>query len=92
MTEALTDRCPACGFALGFPAWNGDSASDEICPCCFIQFGLDDWRGAADDQKTIYRKWREQWIAEGMPWRSKGRPRPQHWNARDQLATLDSAD
>src|SRR2546421_398332 len=36
------NKCPACGYALGFAPWDGESPSDEICPCCGIQFGYDD--------------------------------------------------
>jgi hypothetical protein len=81
--------CPVCGYNLGFPAWKGKSASDEICPCCYIQFGYDDWAdGDAEARGSIYAAWRKRWIDEGMNWRSKGRPRPAHWDPLKQLQAV----
>jgi hypothetical protein len=82
--------CPACGYDLGFQAWTGDSASDEICPCCSIQFGYDDCAGGDLNKRAdAYRQWREGWIAAGCPWRSKGMKAPDDWDPRDQLSRLN---
>lgn len=57
------DRCPVCGYSLGFAPWKGESASDEICPGCGIQFGYNDAR--PDLREGVYAEWRRQWIAGG---------------------------
>jgi hypothetical protein len=78
--------CPVCGYALGFEAWRGESASDEICPSCGVQFGYDDCAGGKEAERSAtYDALRKKWIAEGMPWRSKGKPRPEGWNPLEQL-------
>jgi hypothetical protein len=76
-------RCPACGYDLGFPPWNGDSASDEICPSCGIQFGYDDAPDEARDD--VYRTWRADWVADGMQWWSRAQPAPADWDGGRQL-------
>jgi hypothetical protein len=48
MDSFSNDFCPVCGYDLGYPAWQGASASDEICPCCGIHYGYDD--AAAGDE------------------------------------------
>ena len=40
----MDTKCPVCETALGFTAWNGETASDEICHGCGIQFGYNDPR------------------------------------------------
>jgi hypothetical protein len=85
--------CYVCGFDLGFRPWDGPFPSDEICPCCGIQFGYHDAWAAASDEKgrtKIYAKWREDWIAAGMPWRGRGEPAPQGWNPSEQLKRVGS--
>jgi hypothetical protein len=83
MTSTL---CPVCGFDLGFPPWNGDSASDEICPSCGIQFGYDDASGgSAAERLAIYVRWRDEWRSNGMQWWSKGRKAPPEWDPSAQL-------
>ena len=80
------ETCPVCGFELGFVPWIGESPSDEICPSCLIQFGYDDAAGSDPVERTaIYLRWREQWIAAGMPWKSRGRKPPIDWNPVRQL-------
>lgn len=86
-TETL---CPACGFDLGFWPWDGDSASHEICPSCGIHFGYDDAAGGrAAERQGIYDAWRSAWKNAGMPWWSKGRPRPANWDPLAQIQRLD---
>jgi hypothetical protein len=80
--------CPVCGFDLGFPAWNGDSQSDEICPSCGIQFGYDDIEPQGRQQ--VYLAWRKQWVANGMRWWSK-RPSPTNWDPQAQLMRVANA-
>ena len=85
----IDTKCPVCGFDLGFPPWNGDSASDEICPCCGIQFGYTDWAGGdAERRKETYVNWRRKWISDGMVW-DKGRSDPPpDWNPVAQLKRI----
>jgi len=47
--------CPACGFLLQMPPWDGKLPSEEICPCCGIQFGYDDSAGGDSlRRKEVY--------------------------------------
>jgi hypothetical protein len=85
----LDTLCPACGFDLGFKAWNGDSASDEVCPSCGIQFGYDDF--AEMDlvaRAQIHQQWKKEWIAKGMRWSSVARDPPNSWDPIRQLGRL----
>lgn len=80
--------CPACGYILDFEPWADGSPSDEICPCCGIQFGYTDAAGGDMQRRTaLYEKWRSDWIAAGMPWRSPG-PAPVDWNPTKQIKSL----
>lgn len=89
MGTVTEDVCPVCGYNLEFPAWKGESASDEICPCCYIQFGYDDWaEGNAEARGSIYAAWRKRWIEEGMKWRSEARARPDNWDPAQQLRAV----
>ncbi len=83
--------CPACGYVLDFPPWNGPSSSDEICPCCGIHFGYDDATGGSPgERQAVYARWRHIWISNGMKWFSRWRrPRPD-WDAREQLKRINS--
>ena len=83
--------CPACGYILDFPPWNGPSSSDEICPCCGIQFGYDDEAGGdLVERQAVYERWRGTWIANGMKWFSKGRCPSAGWDANAQLKRVSS--
>lgn len=83
--------CPVCGFDLGYMAWDGDSPSDEICPSCGIQFGYNDAAGSdAGRRNTIHEKWRRNWVRDGMPWTSKGMPKPAGWDPATQLKSIVS--
>lgn len=76
--------CSVCGFP-GLdeqPYYPDGGASDEICPSCGFQFGYD------DDSEESLQKWRQDWINRGMPWFSKGIPRPSDWNPEAQLRKL----
>lgn len=78
--------CPVCGYALGFEPWREESASDEICPSCGTQFGYDDFAGGdAAARPALYNRLRGKWIDQGMPWKSKGKVRPEGWNPAEQL-------
>ncbi len=77
--------CPVCGFDALREAPYG-AGMYEICPSCGFQFGVTD-----DDRHISFEEWREDWIARGMPWSSKGRPEPQGWNPKDQLRKLQSS-
>lgn len=80
--------CPICGFDLGFKAWDGDSPSDEICPCCGIQFGYSDFAGGSlEKREMLYKKWRQRWIEDGLPWRDAKDP-PLEWRPHEQLARV----
>ena len=84
-----SNRCPVCGYDLGFPAWVEDSPSDEICPSCGIQFGYQDSSGTDRDwRKARWADWRRNWIQQGMPW-DKGRSAaPPGWDPVKQLQTI----
>ena len=83
----LERLCPACGFELWFKPWTEVSgAADEICPSCGIQFGYDD--AMPTTRHDVYRRWREQWVLEGMPWFS-GQRRPASWDPGVQLARVE---
>lgn len=75
-------QCPVCGFPGLDEAPRSESGggSYEICPSCGFQFGVSD-----DDEGFSEAEWREQWVVEGMPWRSKGQQPPARWNPRRQL-------
>ena len=87
-----TDYCPVCGYNLGFPAWKGESPSDEICPSCGIQFGYDDAAGGSISKRVeVYKNWRGEWIKRGMKWWSIEnplQPEPMDWNPKKQMEDI----
>ncbi len=84
--------CPVCGYSLDFEPWVGESASDEICPSCGIQFGYTDAAGGdREGRQEIYRRWRREWQAAGMPWRGAGPP-PRGWNPEQQIGRAVRAE
>ena len=86
---AVKHLCPVCGYELGFPPWRDASPSDEICPSCGIQFGYTDAAGGDAARRALtYSKWRTEWIAAGMPWRSRSQP-PEGWDPVAQLRRLE---
>ena len=83
--------CPVCGYDLGFLPWNDNSAADEICPSCGIQFGYDDAAGGdVVERRHLYHFWRDEWIAKGMPWSSRGQSQPSNWNPAIQLRRIEA--
>jgi hypothetical protein len=88
--------CPVCGYNLGFKAWysanGGENASHEICPSCDIEFGFNDVKeacGIKGTREQLQHKWRENWIAKGMPWSSKGIVEPPvDWDPQAQIKNL----
>jgi hypothetical protein len=90
MVTKNSSLCPVCGYNLPFPAWQGDSASDEYCPCCGIQFGFHDFaKGDLEERQKVWDEWRRRWIAGGMKWSGTwtgkfGKP-PENWNPKQQL-------
>ncbi len=87
--EVSRFSCPACGFYLGFAAWDGLSASDEICSSCGIQFGYSDVAGGDPLARVaLYKNWREKWIEDGMVWRGKGILPPEGWDPVKQLRNI----
>jgi hypothetical protein len=90
MSEITNDdshTCDVCGYTGLVEAKRAPSGggSYEICPACGYQFGVDD-----DDRGIPYEDWRRAWIAEGMPWRSAGIPKPEDWDPEALLKTLES--
>ena len=82
--------CPVCGYNLGFQAWKGESASDEICPCCGIQFGYDDASVKdLESRKEIYSSYRSDWIQSGMKWHFVRNNPPRNWNPAEQLKNFN---
>jgi hypothetical protein len=85
----VSTLCPVCGFDLGFPAWKGNSPSNERCPSCGIEFGFHDWaKGEPSKRAQVYEDWRRRWIAGGMKWHSRGRKPPDGWDAARQLQAI----
>lgn len=81
MNVTSQNICPACGYNLGFPAWDEESPSDEICPSCGIQFGYDDAAGGRwENRQNVYKGWRRRWIKNGCPWSSTGIRPPVDWD------------
>lgn len=81
-------RCPVCGHKnLERPAYNGGpevgAASEQICGCCYFHYGYDD-----DAAGHTFADWRNQWIAEGMPWRSTQK-KPRNYSPTEQLKHVD---
>lgn len=83
----MSNMCPACGYThLENPAYFNSAGawpSLEICPSCGFQFGYTD-----NAQQITFKQWREQWVARGMPWRSKGINPPSNWNPSQQLLNV----
>lgn len=77
--------CPVCGYRelSEEPRPSGGGGSYEICPSCAFQFGFTDEAEGISDAH-----WRAQWLAQGMPWRAVGIPRPARWDPGAQLAAL----
>ena len=77
--------CPVCGYPelKEVPSSETTGGSYEICPSCGFQFGISD-----EDSGYSYEQWRQEWIAEGMPWRSIGIRRPAKWDPTAQLNHL----
>lgn len=83
------NRCPVCGFALGFEPWSGSSPSHEICPSCGIQFGYDDMAGGDPGRRAaVYESWRTRWLERGAPWVSAGTKKPEGWNPLVQMRRM----
>ena len=78
--------CPVCGYTgLGEPAVDElGNGSYEICSSCRFEFGVTDL-----DRGFTFQAWRAKWVAEGMPWNSRGiKDPPADWNPAQQLANL----
>ena len=79
--------CPVCGYpGLTEPprSPNSGGGSYEICSSCGFEFGVSD-----DDRGFTYNDWRQEWVANGMPWRSEGiEPLPAGWDPQAQLQRL----
>lgn len=77
--------CTVCGYpGLEEPPRSpGGGGSYEICPSCGFQFGVDD-----DDKGITHEEWRARWAGKGLPWSSRGIPKPKGWDAMAQLTTV----
>jgi hypothetical protein len=80
--------CRVCGYDTGEDLWTNDdqvsAASSIHCECCGMMSGYQDCLPASA------RKYREEWLAAGAPWRGRstwrGRTtRPHGWNVDRQL-------
>jgi len=83
--------CPVCGYdGLSEQPWEFEgNASFEICPSCGIQFGYDDAAGGDQDKRgAVWKRWRDQWIKNGMHWSSIGVLPPPDWNPALQLGNI----
>ncbi len=74
--------CPVCGYGgLNEPAYDDvGGGSLEYCECCGFQFGVHD-----DDDEITHEEWRENWVADGMPWAIEEIEKPPYWNPKAQL-------
>lgn len=91
--DSLPDRvghiCPVCGYdGLSVPAWSEGSPSDDICPSCGVQFGYDDMRRDEAERFARHAELREQWIAEGCPWKHSSTSPPPDWDPIEQIERL----
>jgi hypothetical protein len=78
--------CPVCGYPdlTEPPRTDRGGGSYEICYSCGFEFGVTD-----DDLGYTYERWRQLWIARGMPWDSLGIDQPPiGWDPARQLALL----
>ena len=68
--------CAACGYPhlLSPQRSASGGASHEICPACGFEPGYTD-----DDQDITPDQWRDQWVAGGKKWFSKGTQQPTDW-------------
>ena len=83
MDSSGTFTCPVCGFE-GLDEAPYDAlgcASYDICPCCGIEFGY-------DDASRAHEELRAAWVDRGMPWWSRSRKPPVHWDPAEQLRRL----
>jgi len=69
--------CPVCGFDR-LPEEPEDHV---ICPSCGTQFGY-------HDVTRSHSELRSQWVAMGMPWRSRRVPKPDRWSPTLQLSRV----
>jgi hypothetical protein len=76
--------CPVCAFpGLPEPAYSRDGGSLEICFCCGFQFGYT----YAALGEAGHKKWRDEWIRNGMKW-SNPNPPPDNWDPTEQLKNI----
>lgn len=89
--------CPVCGYDMTPSAHeSGATENDvfmttqvlytEICPSCGIEFGQNDML-PVNEMIAFYRRWRQEWIQNGMKWWSIDNP-PLDWNPRKQLKNI----
>jgi len=76
--------CRICGYRLKDCQLgeNGGSPAYETCACCGAEPGYEDCTPKAT------RLNRENWIREGMAWRSKSEPQPENWDPERQLLNI----
>jgi hypothetical protein len=84
-TDPKNYVCASCGYRhLERPQRNATGgASHEICPSCGFESGYTD-----DEQDITFEQWRQQWVAKGLPWSSKGQAKPAGWNPMVDLHAL----
>lgn len=78
-------ECPVCGYPslVDPPHSPTGGASHEICPSCGFEFGYTD-----DSEGFTYEQWRNDWIANGMPWNGIGIRPPLEWDPVQQLRAV----
>jgi hypothetical protein len=87
--------CPVCGFdKLHEEPWSKNGGgSQEICRSCGIQFGYtDDAGGDPVARVSLWQRWREAWIRNGMKWSSVGSRPPEGWDPVEQLKNIAGDD
>ena len=80
-------RCRSCGYLFSGAVWDEDpeeGATYDICPCCRCESGNQDFTLEST------RSYREQWIKEGMKWRThhSDEAPPPNWNPTEQMKNI----
>lgn len=76
--------CRVCGFDEGEDRWQPDGPGYDICSCCAAESGVD------DRTKADALRYRNAWVAAGMPWFAPDE-RPAQWSGESQLRDVPAA-
>lgn len=85
VADELSTLCPACGFDVGEPPWQGGGGSHDICVSCGLQFGYQDSMANGDPANAFYHGWRSCWLTHGAPWSGAAIKPPPNWDPKEQV-------